>query len=168
MVAAADFMLAIGDEVARAWRYDRVLSVGVGMIGPMDRPPGADFGAAEIQDAVVECLRAGLRVPDRIASFGTGEITILLPEANTRQAGAALNRLCAHVAAEQFELNGVAFTVSVSLGAAGLTHRIRTAQRLLVAARQQWRAAAAAGGNRCVAAVPDRVASRQIRSAELH
>ncbi len=168
LLTPADFMLAVGDEVARAWRYDRMLSVAVGMIDPMARPERADFGGAEIEAAIVELMRAELRVADRIASFGTGEIAMLTPEANIRQAHVAMTRICLAVEGELFDLRGVQFRASVSIGVAGLTHKIRTAQRMLVSGRQEWRRAVAAGGNRACAATIDRSHARQIRSAELH
>ena len=168
MLAPTDFMITLADEVERAWRYDRVLSVGVGMIDRMDRPAGARFGAVEVESAVIERLRAGLRAPDRLAAFGSGEIAVLLPEANLRHAHGALARICADISGTPFEIEGAVFDASLSLGTASLDHRVRTPHRLLVAARQEWRRAVAGGGNRVCAATPERTSTRHYRSAELH
>ena len=50
-----------------------------------------------------------LRVPDRVALVGAGELAILLPETGARQAHAVMERLCEHLAAQRFDRDGVTF-----------------------------------------------------------
>ena len=169
-VTASVFLATAEDEVARAWRYDRMLSVALARIDEMARPagPGAQLKAADVELAVLAATCSMLRVPDRVALVGAGELAILLPETGARQAHAVMERLCEHLAAQRFDRDGVRFGATLSIGTASLTHRVRTARQMLMAARHERRRAQAGGGNCVMSRPPARPATPQVRNAGLH
>ena len=170
VVDAATFMNLVGEEVARAWRYDRMLSVALAKIDPMDRPVGeaAPLTVEEISLAVLDCLSANLRAPDKIGPLGPGEFGLLLPETTPRQARIATERLRDHLSLTPLRKRGIMFEVTLSIGTASLTHRVRSAEQLLLTARQEWRRARSRGGNCVAVALPPSGQTGHVRSAEMH
>ncbi len=170
VISAAAFMNLTNEEVARAWRYDRILSVALAKIDPMDRPvdDAAPLNGQEISQAVLQCLSANLRAPDKVGLLGPGEFGLLLPETTPRHARIATERLRDQLAQTTLTARGVAFEVTLSIGTASLTHRVRSAEQLLMSARQEWRRAQSQGGNCVAAALPPSPQTGHARSAEMH
>ena len=170
IVAPRTFFALIADEVARAWRYDRRLSVALARIDPMNRPghPGAVLSASEIEITLLDHLATDLRAPDKIALIGSGELGLLFPEATERHVRNAAQRLCSRVAETLFRVRDLTFQVTLSIGTASLNHRVRSAEQLMMAARQERRRAYSQGGNGVSSAVPIRAQSGHVRSAEMH
>lgn len=169
-VTAPVFLATAEDEVTRAWRYDRMLSVALARIDEMARPGGSGprLKTVDVELAVLGATCSMLRAPDRVALVGAGELAILLPETGARQTHAVMERLREHVAAQQFDIGGVRFGATLSIGAASLTHRVRSARQMLMAARHERRRAQAGGGNCVMSPPPTRPATAQVRDAGLH
>lgn len=163
-------MALVSDEVTRAWRYDRMFSIALARIDPIDCPEGdgVDLKPAEIELTLLEFLAGQIRAPDKIALLGSGEYGILFPETNAWQACIAAQRLCEGAAATTFRAGGRVFDVTLSIGAATLSHHMRSAEQLLLAARQEWRSARSLGGNRIAATPPAIGRTGYPRSGELH
>lgn len=170
LVTAPVFLAMTEDEVARAWRYDRMLSAALVRIDELERPTGsgAKLRAVDIERAILETACAFLRVPDRVALVGPGELAILLPETGAHQAHVVMERLRKRVAAGPLHARDVHFNATLSIGTASLTYRVRSARQILMAARQERRRAQAGGGNRVMTVTPVRTATTGIRNAELH
>lgn len=170
VISAPTFMHLISEEVARAWRYDRMLSVALAKIDPMDRPVdvAGPLTGHEIGQAVLDRLSTNLRAPDKIGLLGPGEFGLLLPEATSRHARIATERLRELLAQTPLCARGLDFDATVSIGTASLTHRVRSAEQLLMTARLEWRRAQSLGGNCVAAAIQPSPQTGQFRSSEMH
>ena len=147
-----------------------MLSVALAKVDPMDRAvdEAAPLTAEEISLAVLECMSADLRAPDKIGPLGLGEFGLLLPETTPRNARIVTERLRDHLTQTPLRMRGIAFEATLSIGTASLTHRVRTAEQLLMTARQEWRRARSRGGNCVAVALPPSPQTGHVRSAEMH
>ena len=110
----------LNDEVARARRYDRALSLAVLDVDgfkPVNDAQGHQAGD-RLLAAVAAALRDGVRAQDRVARIGGDEFAILLPETAGDEALAAVEHLRTRIAA----IDAGGRPVTASAGVCDLRH----------------------------------------------
>jgi len=164
------FLERADEEVERALRYDRVLSVALVAVDGFGalRTAAGPGGAEGLGDALARRLQAGLRRTDRIARLGPAQFGVLMPETRISLAAEVLERLSRDVAAEGWEIPGGRAPMALSVGLAAVSIRLREARRLLMAACLELRRARNKGGGRICAIPAERVQIMLPRSAEVH
>lgn len=164
------FLQLAADEVERAGRYDRPLTVALVLVDEMqafrknDGMETAEFIFADITARVIHSLRG----PDRTGRLGPGQLGILLPETTLKQGGVAVDRLRERIAAEQIETPSGPRTITISGGVAAMSARMRDAKALLMTACYELRRAQTAGRNCVCVARADKASVTLPRSAQVH
>ena len=150
VLGARGFRGRLAEEVERARRYNRPLSVavvGIDHFAELERRDGFRAGD-ELLVAAASRLRGAVRSHDLLGRTGQAEFCLLLPETPAAPARASLERLLI-----ELELigEGRGRAVGASMGIAAL-HRGSSAEGLLAEARQACGRAQALGGGRAVVA----------------
>lgn len=164
------FLQLAADEVERAGRYDRPLSVALVLVDDIqefrkaDGLDTAEFIFADITARVMHSLRG----PDRTGRLGPGQLGILMPETTLKQAGVAVDRLRETIFETPVETPAGARSVTICAGVAAMSTRTRDAKAFLMTACYELRRAQTAGRN-CVCVARPEVASMTIpRSGQVH
>ena len=146
------FYVLLGDELARAQRFKRPLSLILLDIDHFKRVNDTHGHLAG--DAVLkglgELLRREARAIDRVCRYGGEEITIILPETGLEAAANFAERLRAAVEAWPFDVDATPIRMTVSIGVASWPAQADSAQTLVAAADAAMYAAKQGGRNRVV------------------
>ncbi|MHB1188353.1 diguanylate cyclase [Thiobacillus sp.] len=147
------FYTLLGDELARAQRFQRPVSLLLLDIDHFKRVN--DTYGHLAGDAVIrglgELLGREARAIDRVCRYGGEEITVILPETDPDAAARFAERLRAAVEAQPFDVGtGTPLHLTVSIGVASWPAHADTAQALVAAADAAMYAAKQGGRNRVV------------------
>lgn len=147
------FYVLLGDELARAQRFKRPLSLILLDIDHFKRVN--DTRGHLAGDAVLrglgELLGREARAIDRVCRYGGEEITVILPETDLDAAARFAERLRAAVEAQPFDVDaGVPLRMTVSIGIASFPAQADGAEALVAAADTAMYAAKQGGRNRVV------------------
>jgi diguanylate cyclase (GGDEF)-like protein/putative nucleotidyltransferase with HDIG domain len=153
LLSARAFRGRLAEEVSRARRYRRHLSVAVVVVD--------DFALLELRHgfkagdelllAVAQRLASATRTTDLVGLTGPAEFALLLPETSAEGALPALERLLREL--EQVG-KGAIWAAGASMGVGTLESKT-TAEGLLANARRACQQAQATGGGRAVLAAPE-------------
>src|SRR5581483_3863238 len=144
LLSARAFRSRLAEEVERARRYGRHLSLAVVVVDDfrsLERRHGFKAGD-ELLVAAAERLTAGTRAHDHIGRTGPAEFGVLLPETGAKGALVALDRLLLDL--EHVGVGDI-WAPGVSMGCATNEHE-RTPEGLLATARTACEQAVANGG----------------------
>ena len=152
------FYVLLGDELARAKRFQRPVSLLLLDIDHFKRvndTHGHLAGDAALRD-LCELLRREARAIDRVCRYGGEEITLILPETDIEAAVRLAERLRAAVEAQAFDVGtGTPPHLTVSIGAASWPAHADNAQALVAAADAALYAAKRGGRNRVARYEPE-------------
>ena len=152
------FYVLLGDELARAKRFQRPVSLLLLDIDHFKRvndTHGHLAGDAALRD-LCELLRREARAIDRVCRYGGEEITVILPETDIEAAVRLAERLRAAVEAQAFDVGtGTPPHLTVSIGAASWPAHADNAQALVAAADAALYAAKRGGRNRVARYEPE-------------
>ena len=149
------FMEALDNEIERAERYDRPLSL---VLVDMDHfkqvnDTHGHAGGDQVLRAAAGVLRSVCREVDLPARVGGEEFAILLPQTDAPGAEQVAERARARIAKGHHRApSGAGFRVTASAGVASLGRDVTSAEALLQHADDALYRAKAAGRNRVVAA----------------
>ena len=169
-MSAQDFLEHTEDEVCRALRYDRplsVLMVHLDGIAQIDRMQGRDVCKQAVAASVVTLVRT-LRRIDRVGRLGLCEFGILLPETRLGSAEIAAIRLRDLFAAGPVESAKGSHEIGLNIGISSVNPRIRDAREFLMLACAQLRTARRAGNGEICTRPPERVHVTISRSGSVH
>ncbi len=109
------------NEVERAHRYDRPLSVAFVDIDHFTAVNDTYGHAAGdvVLVGVAQTIKANLRASDMAGRYGGEEFMLILPETRPEDAGMLAEKVRQRVLRESWQADGVALTVTVSIGIAG-------------------------------------------------
>lgn len=167
----ARFIDTAENECERARRYDRPLCV---MITHADglAAIASEVGAQRCEIAMAEvalCLANGLRRIDTRGRLGPSQIGILLPETRISQAQMVAERLQTAVAGLTVESKGVAHALSLNIGCAALSPRMKDAKSFLMLGCAELRKAKASGGGGVLSiAAPEELRVNMPRNSQIH
>lgn len=164
------FMHLSDREARRALRYGRPLSIAMVMIDgfkPLRDSLGKD-GAMRIVDASVERIAEVLRGCDAAARLGQAEFGLVLPETSLLQASIAAERLRSAFEAAPLQSTTGSHDISLSIGLATLSPRLRNPKVLLMTACAELRRARRQGPNSICAAPPDTAKPTQRGNRQIH
>ena len=152
------FYVLLGDELARAKRFQRPVSLLLLDIDHFKRvndTHGHLAGDAALRE-LCELLRREARAIDRVCRYGGEEITLILPETDIEAAVRLAERLRAAVEAQAFDVGtGTPPHLTVSIGAASWPAHADNAQALVAAADAALYAAKRGGRNRVARYEPE-------------
>ncbi|MHB0975328.1 MAG: diguanylate cyclase [Thiobacillus sp.] len=152
------FYVLLGDELARAKRFQRPVSLLLLDIDHFKRvndTHGHLAGDAALRE-LCELLRREARAVDRVCRYGGEEITLILPETDIEAAVRLAERLRAAVEAQAFDVGtGTPPHLTVSIGAASWPAHADNAQALVAAADAALYAAKRGGRNRVARYEPE-------------
>lgn len=131
------FYVLLGDELARAQRFNRPVSLLMLDIDHFKRVN--DTYGHQAGDAVLrglsELLGRQARAVDRVCRYGGEEIAVILPEIDLEIAAKVAERLRAAVEAQPFDINtGEPLRITVSIGVASFPAHADNTQALMAAA----------------------------------
>jgi diguanylate cyclase (GGDEF)-like protein len=169
-LAPQTFLEVTDEEVDRALRYDRPLSVLMGQLEGVVRIRKAEGAqiAEEVVASAVERIARGLRRMDRIGRLGVGEFAVLLPETRLANAEIAALRLRDSFASEPVETRAGPRPLSLNIGISTVNPRIRDAKKFLMLACAQLRIARHVGNGEISTVPPDLVRVSVARNASIH
>lgn len=170
LLSPQGFLRMTSDEVQRANRYDRPFSAALVLVDGLSlirKAEGMDLAEVVMTDVATRLIQS-LRGPDRTGRLGFAQLGCLLPESGPRQATTAMERMRDLIERTQIPTPKGTRTVTLSVGIASLSPRMRDPKAFLMAATFELRRAQSMGGNRVCNAPADRVAISVPRSAELH
>ena len=133
----------------------------------ISKPPETAV-ANKLLAAVIEQFEEMLRGPDKVGRLGLGELGVLLPETNLNNAAAVAERLRRAVEALKVTTEQGTRSVTVSVGVAALTPRLRDPKSFLMRGSFELRRARSYGGNRVCVASPEKVRLTVPRNAQIH
>jgi diguanylate cyclase (GGDEF)-like protein len=147
------------DEVARAQRYGRTLSlamVDLDHFKSVNDRCGHRAGDHVLSE-VARLIMSGLRSTDRAARYGGEEFCLIFPETGNDEVLALVERLRHSIEEHVFlsgrnDKNAVELRLTVSIGLAELGENTNSAEQLFAAADRALYAAKAAGRNRVIRA----------------
>lgn len=158
------FNLRLSEEVARATRFERPLSLS---ICDLDRFKDLnDTHGHQVGDAILrytaQTLRRSVRSIDIVCRLGGDEFAILMPDTDGDECGLLADRLRAALAAGSFTLGrrlsgGEALNLQLSVGGASFPCHAERAERLLWCADMALLEAKRRGGNQFVLSDPARL-----------
>ena len=147
----------LGDEIARAQRFKRPLSLlllDVDHFKRVNDTHGHPAGDAVLR-GLGELLIRQARAIDHVCRYGGEEITVILPETDLDAAARFAERLRAAVEAQPFDVDtGAPLRMTVSIGVASWPTHADNAQALVAAADAALYAAKQRGRNRVVCYEP--------------
>lgn len=170
LLSPQGFLQLAADEVERAARYDRPLTVALilidrlGLIRNAEGQAVAETVFADITARAIHILRG----PDRAGRLGPGQLGVLLPETGLKQGAAAVERLCAAVRDEAIETPSGPRHVTLTAGLSGLSTRRRDPKTFLMSACFELRRAQAQGGGAICVAPPDLATVSVQRNGTVH
>ena len=137
----------LGEEVARARRHSRALSVLMIDVDHFKQINDAygHIGGDYVLKRVGSMLKQRLRPGDKVGRYGGEEFCVILPETGKAEAAYLAESLRAMLAREKFVEDGKAIAVTVSIGVAALqgeshhTELYRAADQRLYRAKQRGR-----------------------------
>jgi len=146
------FYALLGDELARAQRFERPLSLLLLDIDHFKRvndTRGHLAGDAALR-GLGELLGREARAIDRVCRYGGEEIVLILPETDPDAAVRFAERLRAAVEAQPFDANSEPIRMTVSIGVASFPAHADGAEALVASADAAMYAAKQGGRNRVV------------------
>lgn len=170
LLAPQGFLQLTADEVLRASRYHRPLSVSLIQIDGLQtirQNDGEETARTIFADTTARVIHA-MRIPDRVGRLGLGQLGLLLPETTLKQALAASERLRETIEFSTVSTEMGERRVTISVGLATLSARMRDAQTFLMAACFELRRAQSEGANCVCAAGPDLAMVTVNRSGQVH
>lgn len=149
------FRMRLGQELKRALRYHQevaLMMLDIDHFKAINDRYGHSIGDTVLK-ALASVLREKMRATEIIARYGGEEFAIILPQTGVAEAMVAAERLRNAIAARSFRsADGVAFTVTISIGVAGFPHHADTPESLVEKADAALYAAKRTGRNRVCAA----------------
>ncbi|MEM8616953.1 MAG: diguanylate cyclase [Pseudomonadota bacterium] len=170
LLSPQNFLQLAADEVERATRYDRPLTVALILVDRLNAIRKADgIAVAEtvLADVTARAIHM-LRGPDRAGRLGPGQLGILMPETGLKQCSAAVERLCAVVRDAEIETDSGPRTVTLTVGLSALSARRRDAKAFLMSACFELRRAQSRGVDEISAAAPDLATVSIPRNGTVH
>ena len=142
------FYVLLGDELARAQRFKRPLSLLLLDIDHFKRvnDTHGHLAGDVILKGLSQLLSRQARAMDRVCRYGGEEIAVILPEAELDAAASFAERLRAAVATQPFDA-GAPLRMTVSIGVASWPAHADNAQALVAAADAAMYAAKQRGRN---------------------
>lgn len=150
------FYKLLGDELARAQRFERPVSLlllDIDYFKRVNDTHGHLAGDAVLR-GLSELLGRETRAVDRVCRYGGEEIVVILPETGLDAAARFAERLRAAVEAWPFDANAILIRLTVSIGVASWPLHADNAQALISAADTAMYAAKQGGRNRVVRYAP--------------
>lgn len=170
MLSAKAFLEISEEEVDRALRYDRPLSVLMIQLEGISRirkAEGSQIGEEAIASAA-ERIARGLRRIDRIGRLGLGELGILLPETRLGNAELAAIRLRDSFASKPVEIRAGPRPISLNIGISTVNPRMRNAKTFLMLACAELRNARRIGDGEISTIPPELVRISVARNGSIH
>jgi diguanylate cyclase (GGDEF)-like protein len=170
LLTPRQFLQMAGDEVERANRYDRPLSLAMVQIDhlTMLRKTDGLSIADEVINSVLSAVCSAMRGPDKTAKLGRGELGILLPETSLKHAGEVAERLKERIARLTVETEAGPRAVTLSIGVSTINPRVRDPKTFLMSGCFELRRAQSKGGNQVSVAAPEMVRMTVPRSPQIH
>ncbi|MGD1925058.1 MAG: GGDEF domain-containing protein [Paracoccaceae bacterium] len=164
------FMEIAADEVDRALRYDRPLSILMIQVGGALRIRKANGvnAAEELVAGAAEMIGHSLRRIDRLARLGPAEFGVLLPETRLGNAEIVAVRMRDHFAEVPLQTRSGPQSVSLNVGISTINPRMRNARTFLLLACAELRRARMEGAGAIRSAPPDLVRVSVARNASIH
>ena len=164
------FLTLTVDEVRRAVRYDRPLSVALIRVDGLGAIRGKDGGAAaeEIVAAIAGRIAVGCRALDRLARLDPDELGLLMPETRLKDAHRMAERLRRSAWPETGRFADDCPVTTLSFGLAAVSPRLREPCVLMLTAAAELRKARSAGGDQVSLAAPDAIVTTTRRSDRVH
>lgn len=170
LLAPPSFLQLTADEVVRASRYHRPLTVVLIQIDGLQtlrQSKGDDVAREVFADVTARVLHA-LRAPDRIGRLGPGQLGVLMPETGLKHSVKAVERMQNTIRATDVQTQAGECFVTISAGLAGLSARMRDPKTFLMSACFELRRAQSMGPNTICAADPDFAVMTVNRSGQVH
>lgn len=170
LLGPEEFVDLATDEVGRALRYDRPLSVAlltVDELAEIKKKDGSPTAEELFKAATTEAIET-LRRLDRVGRLGHGDLGILMPETRVNNAAAVMERLRRTVERKQVSTVSGARKITFSAGVAGISPRLRDPKAFLMRACFELRRSQASGRNTVCVAAPEKVKLTLPRSAQIH
>ena len=155
------FSTLISEEVERSYRYKHVLTlllIDIDHFKHVNDTYGHQAGDA-ILNSMSKRLLQQTRTIDRVCRYGGEEITVVLPETDTKSSLIVAERLLKAVAESPFDIgSGRAISVTISIGIAAYPQHASTIESLFAASDSALYAAKHSGRNCvCVYEITDEV-----------
>lgn len=169
LLSPKDFLQLTADEVDRANRYDRPLALAMMVIDGLvmlRKAEGCAVATAATNRAIDRVMEM-LRKPDRIAQLGPAELGIIMPETTLKNAAAVCERLRSGADVSR-KADDTRHDMTVSIGVAALSPRMRDPKRFLMAGCFELRRAQSRGGNKVCVATAEPVRLSIPRSGQIH
>lgn len=170
LLSPQGFLQLAADEVLRANRYHRPLSVALIQIDRLQESReehGHNVAEAIFADSTARVIH-GLRAPDRVSRLGPAELGVLMPETTLKQGQAAVERLVESVDETPVETSAGPMTIIMRAGMAGLSARNRDPKAFLMTAWLELRRAQSSGKPNISVAPPDLATVTISRSGQVH
>ncbi|MEM7060160.1 MAG: diguanylate cyclase [Pseudomonadota bacterium] len=164
------FLQTTADEVVRATRYHRPLSVALVQIDDLQgvrQRDGEEAARAVFVDVIARIIHA-MRAPDYIGRLGPGQLGLLMPETGLKQAGIAVGRMQKLIEMTSILTPVGECSATLSAGIAGLSARMRDPKAFLMSACFELRRAQSQGKNTVCLANPDFAVMTVNRSGQVH
>lgn len=170
LLAPPSFLQLSADEVIRASRYHRPLSVVLIQIDGFQaiRQSKGDNATREIFADVTARVVHALRAPDRIGRLGPGQLGVLMPETGLKQCVKAVERMQNAIETTAIPTEAGECLVTISAGLSGLSARMRDPKTFLMSACFELRRAQSIGPNSICSADPDFAIMTVNRSGQVH
>lgn len=164
------FLEMSADEVARALRYDRPLSVAMIAVDGLSLIRKADgkHVARQVMLDVTKEVISAMRRMDRVGRLSARDLGILMPETTLNNAAGVMERLRRTVELLEVPTEAGTRSVSLSIGVVAVSPRLRDPRTFLMRACLELRRANNEGRNRVCVAAPDRVRLSVPRSGQIH
>lgn len=170
LLAPPKFLQTTADEVVRATRYHRPLSVAllqIDNLGALRQSDGEEVARSVFVDVIARVIHA-MRAPDQIGRLGPGQIGILMPETGLKQAGIAVGRMQTMIEMATILTPAGERATTLSAGISGLSARMRDPKAFLMSACFELRRAQSHGHNTICSANPDFAVMTVNRSGQVH
>lgn len=164
------FLEMSADEVARALRYDRPLSVAMIAVDGLSliRKGDGKHVARQVMLEVTKEVISAMRRMDRVGRLSARDLGILMPETTLNNAAGVMERLRRTVELLEVPTEAGTRSVSLSIGVVAVSPRLRDPRTFLMRACLELRRANNEGRNRVCVAAPDRVRLSVPRSGQIH
>jgi len=170
LLAPPKFLQTTADEVVRATRYHRSLSVAllqIDNLGDVRDADGEETARSIFVDVIARVIHA-MRSPDQIGRLGPGQIGLLMPETGLKQAGIAITRMQQMIETASILTPVGERSSTLSAGVSGLSARMRDPKAFLMSACFELRRAQSQGQNTLCLADPDFAVMTVNRSGQVH
>lgn len=170
LLSPPKFLQITADEVVRATRYHRPLSVALIQIHNLSAirdVDGEETARAIFVDVIARIIHA-MRAPDQVGRLGPGQIGLLMPETGLKQAGKAVKRTQETIETASIRTPVGERSTTLNAGITGLSARVRDPKAFLMSACFELRRAQSQGQSVICSASPDFAVMTVNRSGQVH